>query len=157
MAPNEYSSVGSGKLKLKGVKDSKVDKKKKKKAPSSSQPKEGGEAVVGEAIADGFNDRSVMLKKLEEEDEAMANEEGRSLQKQRGERPADSEAGRREEERGGVMKTEAERRYEEQRRKRLEERLKREGVKTHKERVEELNKYLSSLSEHHDMPRIGPG
>ena len=39
----------------------------------------------------------------------------------------------------------------------LEERLKREGVKTHKERVEELNRYLSGLSEHHDMPKIGPG
>jgi protein FAM32A len=39
----------------------------------------------------------------------------------------------------------------------LEEKLMREGVKTHKERVEELNKYLSTLSEHHDMPRIGPG
>ncbi len=39
----------------------------------------------------------------------------------------------------------------------LEERLKREGIKTHKERVEELNRYLSGLSEHHDMPRIGPG
>jgi hypothetical protein len=33
----------------------------------------------------------------------------------------------------------------------LNERLKREGVKTHKERVEELNRYLSTLSEHHDM------
>ena len=40
----------------------------------------------------------------------------------------------------------------------LDERLKREGgAKTHKQRVEELNKYLSTLSEHHDMPRIGPG
>jgi len=39
----------------------------------------------------------------------------------------------------------------------LDDRLKREGLKTHKERVEELNKYLSGLSEHHDMPRIGPG
>lgn len=39
----------------------------------------------------------------------------------------------------------------------LEERLQREGVKTHKERVQELNKYLSTLSEHNDMPRIGPG
>ena len=39
----------------------------------------------------------------------------------------------------------------------LDERLQREGVKTHKEKVEELNKYLSKLSEHHDMPRIGPG
>lgn len=33
----------------------------------------------------------------------------------------------------------------------LHERLQREGVKTHKERVEDLNKYLSRLSEHHDM------
>ena len=40
----------------------------------------------------------------------------------------------------------------------LDDRLKREGgAKTHKQRVEELNKYLSTLSEHHDMPRIGPG
>jgi protein FAM32A len=57
----------------------------------------------------------------------------------------------------GGGKTEAERRYEERKRKRLDERLRREGVKTHKERVEELNRYLSRLSEHHDMPRIGPG
>jgi hypothetical protein len=33
----------------------------------------------------------------------------------------------------------------------LNDRLQKEGVKTHKERVEELNKYLSKLSEHHDM------
>lgn len=39
----------------------------------------------------------------------------------------------------------------------LEDRLKREGTKTHKEKVEEFNHYLSNLSEHHDMPRIGPG
>lgn len=60
----------------------------------------------------------------------------------------------------------------------LDERLRREGIKTHKERVEDLNRYLSGLSEHHDMyvapfplsgledctlttcdcrPRIGPG
>ena len=33
----------------------------------------------------------------------------------------------------------------------LNDRLRREGVKTHKERVEDLNRYLSTLSEHHDM------
>lgn len=32
-----------------------------------------------------------------------------------------------------------------------------ELLKTHKQRVEELNTYLSKLSEHHDMPKIGPG
>ena len=33
----------------------------------------------------------------------------------------------------------------------MQERLRRDGFKTHKERVEELNKYLSGLTEHHDM------
>ena len=61
-----------------------------------------------------------------------------------------------EEERG--YKTEAQKRQEEMKRKRLEEKFEREGgVKTHKERLEELNRYLSGLSEHHDMPKIGPG
>jgi hypothetical protein len=36
-------------------------------------------------------------------------------------------------------------------REQLHERLQKEGVRTHKEKVEELNKYLSNLSEHHDM------
>jgi protein FAM32A len=58
---------------------------------------------------------------------------------------------------GRRQKTEAEKRHEEMRRKRLDEKIKREGIKTHKEKVEELNKYLSGLSEHHDMPKIGPG
>jgi len=33
----------------------------------------------------------------------------------------------------------------------MDERLKKDGIKSHKERVEEFNKYLSNLSEHHDM------
>ena len=33
----------------------------------------------------------------------------------------------------------------------MNDRIKREGVQTHKERVEGLNRYLSALSEHHDM------
>lgn len=61
-----------------------------------------------------------------------------------------------DEERG--YKTPAQIRQEEIKRKRLEEKFEKEGgVKTHKERVEELNRYLSGLSEHHDMPKIGPG
>lgn len=63
-----------------------------------------------------------------------------------------------EEEHERGYKTEAQKRQEEMKRKRLEEKFEREGgVKTHKERVEELNRYLSGLSEHHDMPKIGPG
>ncbi|KAK5202719.1 hypothetical protein LTR96_011445 [Exophiala xenobiotica] len=147
MAPGDYASAGSDKLKLKGVKDSKVDKKKKKK--SSSKAKDGVRNAGG--ANDEFKDRSVMLKTLEEEDAAMAREEGKAVQKRR----EDDNGEPRGEEHGEIVKTEEERRYEEQRRRRLEERLKREGVKTHKERVMELNRYLSGLSEHHDMPRIG--
>ncbi|KIV83976.1 hypothetical protein PV11_05956 [Exophiala sideris] len=151
MAPSDYASAGSGKLKLKGVKDSKVDKKKKKK--SSSKPKDETGAGDGD---DSFQDRSVMLKNLEDEDAQLAEEENskRNVVDTKEVKPA---TGLADEEEREIVKTEAERKYEEQRRKRLEERLKREGVKTHKERVEELNRYLSGLSEHHDMPRIGPG
>jgi len=39
----------------------------------------------------------------------------------------------------------------------LHEQARREARKTHKEKVDTFNKYLDSLSEHHDMPRIGPG
>ncbi|KIW22239.1 uncharacterized protein PV07_12145 [Cladophialophora immunda] len=161
MAPSDYTSAGSGKLKLKGVKDSKVDKKKKKKSSSKARENEAPapDQTEGEGADDQLRDRSVMLRKLEEEDQMIATEAGERAQKSK----ADSAGGENdagglvEDEKGGIVKTEAERRYEEQRRRRLEERLKREGVKTHKERVEELNRYLSSLSEHHDMPRIGPG
>ncbi|KAK6515667.1 hypothetical protein TWF506_007984 [Arthrobotrys conoides] len=54
-------------------------------------------------------------------------------------------------------KTEAERKFEEARKKKLDQLLLKDAAKSHKERVEEFNKYLSNLSEHHDMPRIGPG
>merc|ERR1711939_1087676 len=140
MAPGEYASAGSGKLKLKGVKDAKVDKKKKKKPSSKPKDEAGG----------------VMLKNLEDEDEQLAKEERRMIGMVDGKEVGPG-AGIKDDEEREIVKTEAEKRHEEQRRKRLEDRLKREGVKTHKERVEELNRYLSSLSEHHDMPRIGPG
>lgn len=118
MAPSDaYSSAGSGKLKLKGVKDSKVDKKKKKKSSSSKQ-KDAADVVEGEG---DFKDRSVMLKKLEEEDEVMAKEEGRSVEKRRaenGDEDAD-QPDRRDGEAEEPVKTEAERRYDEQRRRRV--------------------------------------
>jgi protein FAM32A len=28
---------------------------------------------------------------------------------------------------------------------------------SHKEKVAEFNKYLENLSEHHDLPKVGPG
>lgn len=57
----------------------------------------------------------------------------------------------------GPKMTEAERRFLESQKRRREERAKHTAKKTHKERVQEFNAKLDSLSEHHDMPRIGPG
>lgn len=105
-----------------------VDKKKKKKRP---KPAEAGESATP---TDNPEDVKSPARSLSPDTAERAIKES-----------------------GGRKKTEAEKRHEEYRRKRLEEKLKRDGVKTHKEKVEELNKYLSGLSEHHDMPKIGPG
>lgn len=128
--PSDYTTAGGG-LKLKGAG---VDKKKKKKRPKPTEAGESSNTTATEERAS--NPENV-------------KSPGRSLSPDTAEQAI--KAG------GGRQKTEAEKRHEEYRRKRLEEKLKREGVKTHKEKVEELNKYLSGLSEHHDMPKIGPG
>ena len=150
MGGDEYAAAG-GSLKLKGVKDSKVDKKRKKKKakaqPENETIDQTTTAEAGEEHPVRSREGSLGIRASGEVSTALI-----------------------------VGKTEAERRHEEMRRKRvckdyahapvstdgpgiangwllvqLDERLKREGIKTHKERVEELNKYLSNLSEHHDM------
>ncbi|KAI9931896.1 hypothetical protein MW887_009397 [Aspergillus wentii] len=138
MPGDEYAAGGGGKLKLKGskVSDGRVEKKKKKKA--KKEEKAVASAGAGEKGGDESATATTPVPGAEESAATSTPQEGES---------------------GGVVvgKTEAEQKYEDARRKRLQERLKRDGVKTHKERVEELNKYLSRLSEHHDMPKIGPG
>lgn len=128
MPSSDYTSAAGGALKLKG---GGIDKKKKKK---KSKP------------ADSAAEPS---KQVKPRSKSPSRTPHRSVS------PDTAEREMRED--GGRKKTEAEKRHEEMRRKRLEDRLKKEGVKTHKEKVEELNKYLSGLSEHHDMPKIGPG
>ncbi|KAI9730855.1 MAG: hypothetical protein M1834_005573 [Cirrosporium novae-zelandiae] len=140
MPPSDYTAPTRGALKLKGVKDSKIKKHKKKKEKKerseSAAATSGGEEEKAEASR---NNQKKLHDALRDEDDKREEEDG-----DEGYEP-------------GRQKTETEKHYEEMRRKRLNERLKREGIKTHKERVEELNRYLSNLSEHHDMPRIGPG
>lgn len=53
--------------------------------------------------------------------------------------------------------TDSERKFEEARRKRLQDKIRKEAKTSHKEKVEAFNKYLGSLSEHHDIPKVGPG
>jgi FAM32A len=104
MPSDDYISTPStGKLKLKGVKDSKVTKKKKPKpAPKDEKP-----------AAEDTPDTSIMLKKLEDEDREMRKEESKNSNE------AEDGDERPQQELGVLIKTEAERRYDEQRRKRV--------------------------------------
>ncbi|KAJ3315260.1 hypothetical protein HDV04_003653 [Boothiomyces sp. JEL0838] len=54
-------------------------------------------------------------------------------------------------------KTPTELKHEKIKKMRLDERIEKAAEKSHKERVADFNKYLSSLSEQHDIPRVGPG
>jgi len=39
----------------------------------------------------------------------------------------------------------------------MAEQVRKEARKSHKERVNSFNAYLESLTDHNDMPKIGPG
>ncbi|EPE32581.1 hypothetical protein GLAREA_07715 [Glarea lozoyensis ATCC 20868] len=129
MPSDDYTPIVRGGLKLKGASaPSGIKKKKKKSKPTVNE----------EGLSKAIDSDAGSSKKA-----AAQEEEGLDLRELE---PKDFDG-----------KTATERAYEETRRKRLERRLEKEGPKTHKQRVEGLNTYLSTLSEHHDMPRIGPG
>ncbi|KAI7483290.1 hypothetical protein KC357_g3400 [Hortaea werneckii] len=144
MPSADYGNAVGGGLKLKGAKDAGVKKKKKEKKSKAADAGDGDKAQ-----------QSALQKALADEDKGddEAGDSQVASTHERDRAPDATDHGDAKD----YGKTEAQKRQEELRRKRLEERLKKEGIKTHKERVEELNKYLSGLSEHHDMPRIGPG
>ncbi|MCJ1381868.1 hypothetical protein MMC17_004980 [Xylographa soralifera] len=144
MPPTDYTATPGGSLKLKGAPPgAKITKhKKKKKRPdqplrtdsSANHPAEQApENPSGQDGDDGDEEREKRREEEEHEEDGGPKITGVGV---------------------GAGKTEAERRYEAQRRKRLDERLKREGVKTHKERVEELNRYLSNLSRGSDRDNL---
>jgi protein FAM32A len=128
--PSSDYTASSGALKLKGAAG--VTKKKKKRPKPAETIAESSSAIAKQP--DGAEGETSSTSAAQnEDDEDRARDE---LQKYKA---------------SGTVKTEAEMRFEENRRKRMEEKLKKDGSKTHKERVEDLNRYLSKLSEHHDM------
>jgi protein FAM32A len=153
MGNDEYASAVGGGLKLKGGPLAGIKKKKKKSSKEKEKLSTNLERALSPSkpspasgAADSPDAPSEAPAKPLTDEEQIADLEERIAKAER------------EAEGGEDYKTPAERQQEEMRRKRLEERLRREGgPKTHKQRVEELNRYLSGLSEHHDMPRIGPG
>ncbi|KAM0671028.1 hypothetical protein ACQRIT_001362 [Beauveria bassiana] len=143
MPSDDYalSSGGGGALKLKGAK---VDKKKKKRRAKTDLEKN---LATGEGVSPS---KELVTKKRKESEgeDGQATEDRRQVEEEDDVAP--------------VQKTESERQYEEAKKKRLLKMAEKSGsrpelLKTHKERVEQLNTYLSKLSEHHDMPKIGPG
>jgi len=54
-------------------------------------------------------------------------------------------------------KTKAERDFEEAQIRREADVIRRKISKSHRQAIEEYNGKLASLSEHHDIPRVGPG
>ncbi|KAL5350053.1 hypothetical protein ACLOAV_005090 [Pseudogymnoascus australis] len=148
MGGDDYSSAIGGGLKLKGSKPSGIKKKKSKSSKSAAASTSTTSTLTKRASsASPAPAANTPAESKEVAPPATAKDEEDALWRQVEEREQEQD-----------YKTPTEKRHEEMRRKRLEDRLKREGGgRTHKQRVEELNKYLSGLSEHHDMPRIGPG
>ncbi|KAJ2956344.1 hypothetical protein NQZ79_g7805 [Umbelopsis isabellina] len=56
-----------------------------------------------------------------------------------------------------LEKTPAELKFEETQRRRQEEKIRRQAEKSHKEKVADFNRKLEELSEHYDIPKVGPG
>ncbi|GAA0145294.1 hypothetical protein LIER_05522 [Lithospermum erythrorhizon] len=53
--------------------------------------------------------------------------------------------------------TPAERRYMEQRERIHQQKLVKTSDKSHRDRIEDFNQYLANMSEHYDIPKVGPG
>lgn len=54
-------------------------------------------------------------------------------------------------------RTPAEKKFEEKSVKREVQKAKTQVLKSHREKVKEFNEYLARLTEHHDIPKVGPG
>ncbi|RDX51054.1 DUF1754-domain-containing protein [Lentinus brumalis] len=133
---SDYNFRPGGSLELKGGVTEGGIVKKKKKAKSTNKEK----------AAPPDEDRLKALERAIQDDEARAASPAGSG------RNSPAIAGS-----SSDRKTAAEKRFEEVQRKRLAEKVARLANKSHKDRVNEFNTKLELLSEHHDIPKVGPG
>jgi len=56
-----------------------------------------------------------------------------------------------------TKKTDSEKAFLQLKHRRLKERISKKMLKTHREKIKELNEHLSNLPVHFDIPRVGPG
>ncbi|XP_018451187.1 uncharacterized protein LOC108822538 [Raphanus sativus] len=134
-----YDNVIGGKLKLKGkaldVKAGGVKKKKKKQKKQEEQALK----ITDHELIEGENTEA--LGKLIEGEEEEEYEASRS------------ELAKHDDD----QLTPAERRYIEQKQRLDVQKLAKEANKSHRNRIEDFNQYLANMSEHYDIPKVGPG
>ncbi|KAJ7952071.1 protein FAM32A-like [Quillaja saponaria] len=135
---SSYDNVVGGKLKLKGkALDVKAGGVKKKKKNKKSQDQIS--QVKGDEISAGGST---------EQPTDPNDEESNDMNKVSGERKAahyDDHL------------TPAERRYIEQREQLDVHKMAKISNKSHRDRIEDFNQYLANMSEHYDIPKVGPG
>ncbi|XP_073147206.1 uncharacterized protein [Henckelia pumila] len=126
-----YDNVVTGKLKLKGkaldVKAGGMKKKKKQKKEYEQIPQAIEHELSEKQLAD-----------LNDEDAAKTFGDESST-------------------RWSDHLTPAERRYIEQREKIDSQKLAKTSNKSHRDRIQDFNQYLANMSEHYDIPKVGPG
>ncbi|KAL1903122.1 hypothetical protein Sste5346_000406 [Sporothrix stenoceras] len=157
MPSDEYASASGGALRLKGAKVEKhKSKKHKKKRSSRDKDREGSRARHAEdeleKVGSDGEDRGIK-KKSKKKDSGSGEEDYDDYEDLKNDPYA--------------RMTPAERRFAEAQDKKIRDLMhaspedaraaRPELFKSHKERLADLNTYLSRLSEHNDMPKIGPG
>ncbi|XP_024181793.1 protein FAM32A-like isoform X1 [Rosa chinensis] len=135
---SSYENVVGGKLKLKGkaldVKAAGIKKKKKHKKHQDQIS-----LVTEKELAAGGS-----TEELTNPDEEDMNDDNKSRE--------DGKAASYDE-----YLTPAERRYIEQREQIDNHRLAKTANKSHRDRIQDFNQYLANMSEHYDIPKVGPG
>ncbi|XVF09307.1 hypothetical protein REPUB_Repub07fG0081500 [Reevesia pubescens] len=134
-----YENVVGGKLKLKGkaldVKAGGIKKKKKHKKQHQDQVTQNDLSAASGESAQASIDPN-------EEDINDAT---------------DKSSGDRKAPHYDDHLTPAERRYIEQREQLDVHRLAKQSNKSHRDRIQDFNQYLANMSEHYDIPKVGPG
>ncbi|XP_078160302.1 7-dehydrocholesterol reductase-like protein isoform X2 [Carex rostrata] len=144
---SSYQNVVVGKLKLKGkaldVKSGGV--KKKKKPKHHSRIEEDVPTGKNDLVEGGSSDLATELEKQEREGDLTELEKQEREGEEGEQRPIDD------------FLTPAERRYLEQKERIESHRLAKTADKSHRDRISKFNQYLANLSEHYDIPKVGPG
>ncbi|KAK4752906.1 hypothetical protein SAY87_021704 [Trapa incisa] len=144
-----YENVVGGKLKLKGKAldvAGGVSKKKKRKHKDKYQQDYANDGDEGD-ISKIMKSDDAAGDDVEQsvEPEGFAKDAGKSTEDGKPTAPYDD------------LLTPAERRYIEQRGRIDVKRLAKTANKSHRDRIQDFNQYLANMSEHYDIPKVGPG